>query len=123
MYLLAAMQHVSVVGCVDCIVVLGAVAGTVKVELCERVHVVSASRRLRALSCHDSLFCLAVNQPPVVIGDCRRLQVGACAGIPRPTRHVAVRLELSVSKGYHLRFYVRETPLEGLLGSPPRACC
>ena len=44
-------------------------------ELCERVHLVAAAARLRVASCRDSVFCVAVNTPPIVLGDCRHLQV------------------------------------------------
>eukprot|EP00238_Polyblepharides_amylifera_P012584 CAMPEP_0196586400 /NCGR_PEP_ID=MMETSP1081-20130531/54119_1 /TAXON_ID=36882 /ORGANISM="Pyramimonas amylifera, Strain CCMP720" /LENGTH=527 /DNA_ID=CAMNT_0041908267 /DNA_START=73 /DNA_END=1656 /DNA_ORIENTATION=- len=74
-YLLAPMRHVLVCGCTDCVIVVGPVAGSLKVELCERVHLVSASRRLRISSCHDSVFCIATSHPPLVHGDCRNLQL------------------------------------------------
>lgn len=74
-YLLAPMQHVSICGCTDCTIVVGAVGGAFKVDLCERVHIVSASKRLRINSCRDSTFCVAVNRPPSIMGDCRNLQV------------------------------------------------
>lgn len=120
-YLLAAVSHVTLVGCSDCIVVVGAAAACLKVnplsltpsdctshshtfdlltyplthastralnpsvahtlthpliqvELCERVHLVAAAARLRVASCRDSVFCVAVNTPPIVLGDCRHLQ-------------------------------------------------
>jgi hypothetical protein len=30
---------------------------------------------VQVVSCRDSVFCVAVNTPPIVLGDCRRLQV------------------------------------------------
>jgi hypothetical protein len=134
-YLLAAVSHVTLVGCTDCIVVVGAAAASLKVrrqpqrlrlpvpcphmlhllthphlpthacegsrwplctgaqvELCERVHLVAAAARLRVASCRDSVFCVAVNTPPVVLGDCRHLQArGSPLSFDPPPPHHHLR--------------------------------
>ena len=52
-----------------------------KVERCERVQLVAAAVRICIASCHDCVFYLGVNRPPLLLGDNRFLQVRA-AGIP-----------------------------------------
>ena len=46
-----------------------------KVERCERVQLVASAVRLSIASCHDCVFYLGVNRPPLLLGDNRFLQV------------------------------------------------
>ncbi|KAG6555315.1 hypothetical protein Mapa_003358 [Marchantia paleacea] len=74
-YVLGPLKYVSVFGCSDSIVVLGAVGKAVRVELCERVQLIVASARICIANCRECLFNLGVNQRPLVIGDNHNLQV------------------------------------------------
>lgn len=56
-------------------VMIGAVGRVLKVERCERVQLVSSAVRLSIASCHDCVFYLGVNRPPLLLGDNRFLQV------------------------------------------------
>ncbi|KAK3278470.1 hypothetical protein CYMTET_13592 [Cymbomonas tetramitiformis] len=75
LYFLAPMKHVAITGCMDCTIVLGAVGGVLKLELCERVNVVAAAQRTSIVTCRDSTLCLAASQRPLVLGDCRHVQL------------------------------------------------
>ena len=70
-YLLAPAAYVSVVGCVDCVVVIGAASRAVRVERCRRVTVIAATRRLRVRAARECAFHLAVAEKPVFLGECR----------------------------------------------------
>ncbi|KAL2641266.1 hypothetical protein R1flu_008853 [Riccia fluitans] len=74
-YVLGPLKYVSVFGCSDSIVVLGAVGKAVRVELCERVQLIVASARICISNCRECLFNLGVNQRPLVTGDNHNLQV------------------------------------------------
>lgn len=58
--------------------IVGAVGRVLKVERCERVQLVAAAVRLYIGSCHDCVFYLGVNRPPLLLGDNRFLQVQTC---------------------------------------------
>eukprot|EP00239_Pterosperma_sp_CCMP1384_P010329 CAMPEP_0197867672 /NCGR_PEP_ID=MMETSP1438-20131217/44881_1 /TAXON_ID=1461541 /ORGANISM="Pterosperma sp., Strain CCMP1384" /LENGTH=503 /DNA_ID=CAMNT_0043486333 /DNA_START=133 /DNA_END=1640 /DNA_ORIENTATION=- len=75
LYLLAPMKYCSISRCIDCTIVVGAVGLQLKIEMCERVQVIAASAQLRIHSCRDCTFCLAINRPPYILGDCRNLQM------------------------------------------------
>ena len=75
-------------------VVIGAVGRVLKVERCERVQLVAAAVRICIASCHDCVFYLGVNRPPLLLGDNRFLQV--MAGAP-PARGVS----LAVRRGFY----------------------
>jgi hypothetical protein len=47
-----------------------------RVEKCERLQLIAASVRICISSCHDCIFYLGVNRPPLLIGDNRFIQVG-----------------------------------------------
>jgi TBCC domain-containing protein 1 len=70
-YLLAPMRYASIVGCTDCVVVVGAVSRAVRVERCRRVTVIAATRRLRVRNARDCVFHLGVAERPVFLGECR----------------------------------------------------
>ena len=44
-----------------------------KVESCQRLNVVCASRRLQARSVHDSVFYLGIARGPIFIGEVRSI--------------------------------------------------
>lgn len=46
-----------------------------KVEHCERVHVIAAAKRVCIANCRECVFFLGVNQRPLIVGDNHKLQV------------------------------------------------
>ncbi|CAO2044924.1 unnamed protein product [Urochloa humidicola] len=74
-YILAPLQYATVYGCSDATVVLGAVGKVVKVEHCERVHIIAAAKRICIANCRECIFYLGVNHQPLVLGDNHKLQV------------------------------------------------
>ncbi|KAL0453007.1 UNVERIFIED_CONTAM: hypothetical protein Slati_1278800 [Sesamum latifolium] len=74
-YILAPLRYATVYGCSDATIVLGAVGKAVRVEHCERVHLITASRRVCIVNCRECLFFLGVNQQPLMVGDNHKLQV------------------------------------------------
>lgn len=75
-YVLAPLKYATIYGCSDATVVLGPVGKALRVEHCERVHVISAARRVCIASCRECVFFLGVNQRPLIVGDNHKLQVG-----------------------------------------------
>ena len=71
-YLLAPVEYASVIGCSDCVVVVGAVARALRVEQCERLTLIAATRRLQVRNCHEGTFYLGAAEPPLFVGDNRR---------------------------------------------------
>lgn len=47
----------------------------VRVEHCERVHVITAAKRVCIANCRECVFFLGVNQRPLIVGDNHKLQV------------------------------------------------
>ncbi|CAI8614071.1 unnamed protein product [Vicia faba] len=47
----------------------------VRVEHCERVHVIVAAKRICIANCRECVFFLGVNQQPLIVGDNHKLQV------------------------------------------------
>ena len=47
----------------------------VRVEHCERVHVIVAAKRICIANCRECVFFLGVNQQPLILGDNHKLQV------------------------------------------------
>ncbi|KAG0626983.1 hypothetical protein M758_2G165400 [Ceratodon purpureus] len=74
-YILAPLKYVSVFGCSDSIIVLGAVGKALRVEHCERVQVIVPTARITIASCRECVFYLGVNQRPLFTGDNHNLQV------------------------------------------------
>ncbi|KAJ0743024.1 putative TBCC domain-containing protein [Helianthus annuus] len=74
-YLLAPLKYATVYGCSDATIVLGAVGKAVRIEHCERVHVISAAKRICIANCRECVFFLGVNQQPLIVGDNHKLQV------------------------------------------------
>ncbi|KAL4272815.1 hypothetical protein GQ457_13G011530 [Hibiscus cannabinus] len=74
-YILAPLRYATIYGCSDATIVLGAVGKAVRVEHCERVHVIVAAKRVCIANCRECLFFLGVNQRPLIVGDNHKLQV------------------------------------------------
>lgn len=74
-YVLAPLKYVSVFGCSDSIIVLGAVGKAVRVEHCERIQLIVPSARITIANCRECVFYLGVNQRPLFTGDNHNLQV------------------------------------------------
>ncbi|XP_027068060.1 uncharacterized protein [Coffea arabica] len=74
-YILAPLRYATVYGCSDATIVLGAVGKAVRVEHCERVHVIAAAKRICIANCRECVFFLGVNQQPLIVGDNHKLQV------------------------------------------------
>ncbi|KAK8705295.1 hypothetical protein V6N13_048899 [Hibiscus sabdariffa] len=74
-YILAPLRYATIYGCSDATIVLGAVGKAVRVEHCERVHVIVAAKRVCIANCRECLFFLGVNQCPLIVGDNHKLQV------------------------------------------------
>ncbi|KAJ8899980.1 hypothetical protein K2173_024091 [Erythroxylum novogranatense] len=74
-YILAPLRYATVYGCSDATIVLGAVGKAVKIEHCERVHVIAAAKRVCIANCRECVFFLGVNQQPLIVGDNHKLQV------------------------------------------------
>ncbi|GLT37168.1 hypothetical protein SLA2020_115020 [Shorea laevis] len=74
-YILAPMRYATVCGCSDTTIVLGAVGKAVRVEHCERVHVIMATKQVCIANCRECVFFLGVNQRPLMVGDNHKLQV------------------------------------------------
>ncbi|XP_060207897.1 uncharacterized protein LOC132635486 isoform X2 [Lycium barbarum] len=75
LYILAPLKYATVYGCSDATIVLGAVGKAVRVEHCERVHVIAAAKRICIANCRECVFFLGVNQTPLLVGDNHKLQV------------------------------------------------
>uniref|UniRef100_A0A5B6ZX15 TBCC domain-containing protein 1 n=1 Tax=Davidia involucrata TaxID=16924 RepID=A0A5B6ZX15_DAVIN len=74
-YILAPLRYATIYGCSDATIVLGAVGKAVRVEHCERVHVITAAKRICIANCRECVFFLGVNQRPLIVGDNHKLQV------------------------------------------------
>ncbi|KAK2998120.1 hypothetical protein RJ639_026290, partial [Escallonia herrerae] len=73
-YILAPLRYATVYGCSDATIVLGAIGKGVRVEHCERVHVIVAAKRICIANCRECVFFLGVNQQPLIVGDNHKLQ-------------------------------------------------
>ncbi|KAF5747708.1 TBCC domain-containing protein 1 [Tripterygium wilfordii] len=74
-YILAPLRYATIYGCSDATIVLGAVGKAVKVEHCERVHVIISAKRIYIANCRECMFFLGVNQQPLIVGDNHKLQI------------------------------------------------
>ena len=89
-YALAPLATATIVACTDCTIVLGAVGRLLRLDRCERVTLVAASRRVVVDSAHDCALALGVNRPPVILGSSRGVTLGPhCAGYARLRAHMA----------------------------------
>ena len=71
-YLLEPYHYVSISGCTDCTIVVGACARSLRVEQCERVTLMCATKRIAVRSCFECTFHLGIANQPVFIGDNRK---------------------------------------------------
>lgn len=46
-----------------------------RIEHCERVHIISVAKRICIANCRECVFFLGVNQQPLIVGDNHKLQV------------------------------------------------
>ncbi|GER39909.1 tubulin binding cofactor C, partial [Striga asiatica] len=76
-YVLAPLKYATVYGCSDATIVIGAVGKAIRVEHCERVHLITAARRICIANCRECVFFLGVNQRPLIVGDNHKLQTGS----------------------------------------------
>ncbi|XP_030457832.2 uncharacterized protein LOC115678575 [Syzygium oleosum] len=74
-YILSPLKYATIYGCSDATIVVGAVGKAVRIEHCERVHVIVAAKRVCIASCRECVFFLGVNQRPLIVGDNHKLQV------------------------------------------------
>ncbi|WJX83957.1 hypothetical protein P8452_66578 [Trifolium repens] len=74
-YILAPLRYATIYGCSDATIFIGAVGKAVRVEHCERVHVIVAAKRICIANCRECVFFLGVNQQPLIVGDNHKLQV------------------------------------------------
>ena len=74
-YCLLPAEYCLVQGCSDCTIVVGAVGRCLRVEGCSRVTVIAGCGQAVLSSCHDSVFHLGVNSPPLLLGDGRNVQL------------------------------------------------
>lgn len=49
-----------------------------RVEHCERVQVISVTRRICIANCRECVFYLGVNEQPLILGDNHKLKVSFC---------------------------------------------
>uniref|UniRef100_A0A7I4D0F2 TBCC domain-containing protein 1 n=1 Tax=Physcomitrium patens TaxID=3218 RepID=A0A7I4D0F2_PHYPA len=99
-YVLAPLKYVSVFGCSDSIVVLGAVGKAVRVEYCERVQIIVPTARITIANCRECVLYLGVNQRPLFTGDNHKLQVAPYNTFyPKLEAHLAqVGVDATVNK-------------------------
>ncbi|KAG2571622.1 hypothetical protein PVAP13_7KG108600 [Panicum virgatum] len=99
-YIFAPLKFATVYGCSDTTVVLGAIGKVVKVEHCERVQIIAASKRISIANCRECVFYLGVNHQPLIVGDNHKLQVAPFnTYYPQLGEHLAqVGVDPSVNK-------------------------
>ena len=73
-YLLQPFEHVSISGCINCTIVIGAVAGLLHVVDCERTKITVAARRIIVSNCLDVLHFAFTPSKPLLVGDNRSCQ-------------------------------------------------
>lgn len=89
-YALAPLRHALIACCTDCLVVVGAVGGMLRLERCERVQVISATAAVTINTCHDCILNLGVTRDPILTGDNRFVQLAPYnAGYERLEAHTA----------------------------------
>mmetsp|Transcript_2196 Transcript_2196/g.3786 ORF Transcript_2196/g.3786 Transcript_2196/m.3786 type:complete len:606 (-) Transcript_2196:46-1863(-) len=69
-YLLAPLMRVTIIGCVDCTIFVGA-AVSLSLIGCGRVRIIAATCRFRVTNCIDSTFYVLTNRIPYFAGDNR----------------------------------------------------
>jgi hypothetical protein len=76
MYLISPYHSVTINGCSDCEIIIGAVFGAVIISDCERVTITCACRKLLILNCLDCAFNIATLSATIIAGDTRGIVVG-----------------------------------------------
>lgn len=77
LYLLGAYSSVTVTGCVECEIVIGAVHGVIRLVGCEKVRLTVACRKLIIVSCSECAINVACLRPTVLIGENKALAIGS----------------------------------------------
>lgn len=75
-YLLEPYDYVTIAGCTDCVVIVGAVSRSMRVEGCERVKLICAAKRVVVRSCFECTFHLGILNQPMFVGDNRKCVLG-----------------------------------------------
>jgi len=91
-YLLQPFEHVTISGCINCTIVIGAVAGLLHVVDCERTKITVAARRIIVSNCSDVLHFAFTPSKPLLVGDNR-----SCQFAPYNTYYDGLREDLLVT--------------------------
>jgi hypothetical protein len=75
LYLLQPFEHVTISACTDCTIVLGAVAGLLHIQDCERIRITSTSRRIAVSNSLEVVQYCFTPSPPLLVGDNRSCQL------------------------------------------------
>jgi len=75
LYLLQPLEHVTIVACTDCTIVLGAVAGLLHIQDCERVKLTGTARRMAVSNSLEVVQYCFTPSPPLLVGDNRSCQL------------------------------------------------
>ena len=89
-YVIAPMAYASVANCSDLTIVLGAVGCCLRLDGCTRCTVIAATRLLHLRGCHDCTLYVAVNQPPVLLGENRSCAAPYNTYYEHLGRHLAI---------------------------------
>ncbi|GAB4836247.1 hypothetical protein Ancab_001162 [Ancistrocladus abbreviatus] len=80
-YILAPLRYATIYGSSDATIILGMVGKVaVRVEHCERVHLITAAKRVCIANCRECVFFLGVNHRPLIVGDNHKLQYAVDIG-------------------------------------------
>lgn len=74
-YVAVPLLHVSIIGCVDCEVVLMAVTGAVTVSFCEKVILRSVAAHIRLDNVIDTQLFIHTSRVPLLTGDTRGITI------------------------------------------------
>eukprot|EP00189_Rhodosorus_marinus_P007646 CAMPEP_0184752118 /NCGR_PEP_ID=MMETSP0315-20130426/43410_1 /TAXON_ID=101924 /ORGANISM="Rhodosorus marinus, Strain UTEX LB 2760" /LENGTH=478 /DNA_ID=CAMNT_0027231435 /DNA_START=318 /DNA_END=1754 /DNA_ORIENTATION=+ len=74
-YILNSTHRVSVIGCIDCTIFVGA-AVSLSINACSRVKIIATAKNCRVTNCVDTTVYLCTNHKPQVIGDTRAVVFG-----------------------------------------------
>jgi hypothetical protein len=76
LYILAHAKFSSIVGCNNCLIVVGATASVVTVDNCDNCNFVGCCDRLIISNTTDTKFHVLANSAPILHGDNRGVQIG-----------------------------------------------
>ena len=85
-------EKYSIMRSVSGLVQVGACGGSLRIEQCERMHIVAAAHRITIGTCRDSTLNIASNTPPLLAGDNRFIQLA-----PFNTAYEALPAHLKVA--------------------------